>query len=287
MFTTNHPVVVGSAKICYAEFPTVVNALKESGLSYDNTPEEYAKLDNLLAKSQRGIGESSNLAQLALTYYWTKPDQEYYDNFVILSVLAQIIIDSSKRLYEVDAVSEIERIKKMPCMIKEKDFPEFMRYTRSDTDRETLNMRISQTYTCPMNHLQEWLTKIQNATTSDCTPTEEFLLKPEGKPNHTQMTRIVELVAEFDDYYRENYMNFSNPDFFENFETVFDEFTKNVAKVKIRNLVTINTIIRLALGLTPKTSGIKELSMAHCRRLLNTMYKNDRKRFLENWIENR
>lgn len=65
-----------------------MNALKESGLSYDNSPDEYAKLDTILAKSRRGIGESSNLAQLALSYYWTKPEQELYDNFVILSVLA-------------------------------------------------------------------------------------------------------------------------------------------------------------------------------------------------------
>jgi len=65
-----------------------VNALKESGLTYDNNPDEYARLDTILAKSRRGIGESSNLAQLALSYYWTDPEQDLYDNFVILSVLA-------------------------------------------------------------------------------------------------------------------------------------------------------------------------------------------------------
>ena len=37
-------------------------------------------------RSRRGIGESSNLAQLALTYYWTTPAPELYDSFVILSV---------------------------------------------------------------------------------------------------------------------------------------------------------------------------------------------------------
>ena len=68
-------------------------------------------MDNKFALSRRGIGESSNLAQLALTYYWTSPNRELHDNFVILSVLAQVIIDGCKREYEVDALSEIERIK--------------------------------------------------------------------------------------------------------------------------------------------------------------------------------
>ena len=34
--------------------------------------------------------------------------REYYDNFVILSVLAQVIIDGCKREYEIDGEEEIE-----------------------------------------------------------------------------------------------------------------------------------------------------------------------------------
>ena len=73
-------------------------------MSYNNTLADYAKMDNAMAESQLGIGWSSNLAMLSLTYYWTEMvkeeglrDQdrlkELYDNFVILAVLAQIIID--------------------------------------------------------------------------------------------------------------------------------------------------------------------------------------------------
>ena len=57
-----------------------------------------------------GIGWSSNLAQLSLSYYWTTHNQAYYDNFVILSVIAQIIIDSVKRSYEVDGMNIIKQI---------------------------------------------------------------------------------------------------------------------------------------------------------------------------------
>lgn len=99
---TNNPTMVKCAEICYKQYPTIVNDLKESGITYKNNMTEYAKMDSKLARSQMGIGYSSNLAQLALTYYWTEkqkdnPDnkklKELYDNFVILSVIAQVLID--------------------------------------------------------------------------------------------------------------------------------------------------------------------------------------------------
>jgi hypothetical protein len=108
IFASNHTALVKAAKICYEEYPTIVNDLTESGLTYDDKPSEYAKMDNQLAHSQLGIGWSSNLAQLAMSYYWTEKSKEhpdpillkqYYDIFIELSVLAQVEIDSSKRTY--------------------------------------------------------------------------------------------------------------------------------------------------------------------------------------------
>lgn len=97
MLATNQKDIVQCAKICYEEYPTIVNALSESGITYNNTKGAYASMDNKFSGSRMGIGWSSNLAQLAMTYYWTEmakenPDmdkaKEFYDNFVILSVLA-------------------------------------------------------------------------------------------------------------------------------------------------------------------------------------------------------
>ena len=58
-------------------------------------------------------------------------------SFVILSVLAQVIIDGCKREYEVDALSEIERIRAMECMNprlheERKDFPLFMKICKNN-----------------------------------------------------------------------------------------------------------------------------------------------------------
>lgn len=99
MFVSNNPVMVRSAKRCREEFYTVVNALKESGITYNNDLGSYAKMDSNFSKSKLGIGWSSNLAMLALSYYWTevsRPKEEQneelikdlHDNVVILAVLA-------------------------------------------------------------------------------------------------------------------------------------------------------------------------------------------------------
>ena len=44
--------------------------------------DDYAKIDNGLAKSQTDIGESSNLAQIAQTYACTFPEETKYDDYV-------------------------------------------------------------------------------------------------------------------------------------------------------------------------------------------------------------
>lgn len=89
--------MVRCAKYAYENFHTIVNALGESGITYTNTKKSYADMDNKFSKSRLGIGWSSNLAQLAMTYYWTElakddPDdkvlKELHDNFIILAVLA-------------------------------------------------------------------------------------------------------------------------------------------------------------------------------------------------------
>ena len=67
--------MVKCAKRCYDEFPTIVNQLKESSITYENTKFAYSQMDNKFAKSRLGIGWSSNLAQLAMSYYWTEQDE--------------------------------------------------------------------------------------------------------------------------------------------------------------------------------------------------------------------
>jgi hypothetical protein len=129
--------MVKAAMIAYRDFPTVVNEIPESGLTYRNGLHEYAKMDSAMQQAQRAIGGSSDSAQLAQSYMLSKVakgefDDEYqdlYHNVIILAVLAQVAIDGIKRQYAVDPNDEIARIRDMDCMKREKDYPLFMKYT--------------------------------------------------------------------------------------------------------------------------------------------------------------
>lgn len=329
LLVTNNSTMVKCAKQCYKEFPTIVNALQESGITYTNSKKDYALMDNKFSKSRMGIGYSSNLAQLALTYYWTElkkdnPDQErlkeLYDNFVILSVLAQVIIDSCKREYEIDSNKEIDRISKMPCMsikkfmgysdsgrpkYKKYDFPEFMKYTREikhtkngkelpqekvDEAKNKLKNRINRELSCPMNWLEHWLDKIQNSSTSDTVPTSNFFIKMKGRANDRQMTKIMRIVQEYDSFVKTAKIKYSDNDNESSFQICekSKEVLEDISKIKIGNIITINRLIEISLGLDSNEGSSRKRKYSpekYTRKILNILYKTNKEKFLINFIK--
>lgn len=71
LYATNQEDIVLLAKKAYHEYPTIINGIKQDNESkYSNTMESYAKMDNTIAAQQYAIGYASNIAQLALSYYY-------------------------------------------------------------------------------------------------------------------------------------------------------------------------------------------------------------------------
>ena len=321
LLVTNQPNMIQCAKICYEQYPTIVNAVKESGITYKNTKSDYAMMDNKFSKSRMDIGYSSNLAQLAMTYYWTelqkesqneKKLKELYDNFVILSVVAQIVIDGCKREYEIDAHKEIDRICKMPCMTLKKtittkdgktktiknDFPEFMLYTRKvkctkngkelpyeivKEQKDKLKSRINYDLSCPMNWLEECLNKIQNASTSKTTDTSEFFIKHDKKADSRKMSKVTQII---EDYSKNIDLIIQDDDIDDDIYNSILTAESDAVCEKIQNLnineATMNRLIETALKLKIKSkkSTITDKNCKYTRRILNILYKSNKERFL-------
>ena len=285
-----------------------MNALNESGLTYNNTMEDYARMDIQMAKSKRGIGESSNLAQLALSYYWTELGgddkvkiQELHDNFIILAVLAQVIIDSSKRSYEVDSIEEIKRIKRMPCMMNG-EFPDFMRYTKEvpttkngnpldyaviKDARDKISNRVNTNIVCPMNWLQNCLNKIQMSPKKKMIPTRDFFIRKPGVGSAHYNSKIIKLAEEFDSYTKTNWSNLRDDEFADLYLQKAEEFYNTIAKVHTKNPVAVNRLIEVALDLdmTSNLSKSRHTAPSICRKILNALYKTNPEKFLENFAE--
>lgn len=123
LYVTNQEQIVEAAKVAYAKYPTIVNNIPLEGAStYKNNPESYALMDSKISSAQMAIGYASNLAQMALSYYYDKyyrtnvKSPELEDIFVICSILAQCAIDSAKRIYSVNINTELNKIHDMECM---------------------------------------------------------------------------------------------------------------------------------------------------------------------------
>ena len=324
MLVTNQSTMVICAERCYRDFYTIVNALQESGITYNNTKKDYAAMDNKFSKSRMGIGYSSNLAQLAMTYYWTElqkdnPDEkklkELYDNFIILSVLAQVIIDGCKREYEIDGNKEIDRISKLPCMnikrivgytesgkpkYKKHDFPEFMKYTREikytkdgkelpqeevDESKNKLKSRINRELLCPMNWLEDWINKIQASETTIAIPTKDFFIKMQGKANDRQMTKIRQIIEDYDSYVKQIKISCDDEEYEEMLISKSDEVLDKLKGIKIGNIVTINRLIETALGLNSinNNPSCYKKATKYTRKTLNLLYKMNPNKFLCNF----
>ena len=230
----------------------------------------------------------------------------------------QVIIDGCKREYEIDGEEEIKRISKLPCMTLTKtiegdngktktikcDFPEFMRYTREiphtkdgkelpsevvSKNKSKLRRRINPDLQCPMNWLEEWLDKIQNISSVNTVPTKEFFIKMDGEANRRQMTAIMELVKEYDNYVKS--FN-ANPPKSED-EYVFtiiekaEAILEKLKSINVRNVLTINRLIEVALGLSNEVGASYKRQYdpaKYTRKLLNLLYKYNKDRFLANFI---
>ena len=324
-YTTNQPQMVKAAKIAYRDYPSIVNKLDESGIVYDNIPQAYAMMDIRLSRAQRAIGESSNRCQLAVGYYITElmkenPDPQalksYYEDIVILSVGAQIAIDSCKKTFSVDIQEEIERIKQKPYNIKtvtkevdgeyvveKKDFPLFMKYTRDvphtrngidipkdqvKTERNRIAQRIDPQIVCPMNWLQEALDNIPHGSTAGCFPTEDYFIKMPGGINSHMITRIYNIVAEYSHARRDLLLWDPTEDSGFQVSSLLEQTIKKLKTLRIRNKVSVNRLIQTSLNLwnSGKRGVRKDFQMRnakYARQIMNCLYRMDPELFLSNF----
>lgn len=130
IYTTNQPDIVNIAEEAYLKYPTIINDIGLIGSSeYKKDMKSYAEMDNKISSSQYAIGKASNIAQLALSYYYDggSKSKELEDVFIICSVQAQVAIDSAKRIFDVNVNSELARLSSLPCMQPEdgKKYPVF------------------------------------------------------------------------------------------------------------------------------------------------------------------
>lgn len=218
IYATNQPDIISLAKIAYNEYPTIINGINPLGTSeYTKSMKSYAKMDNDISAAQYAIGYSSNLAQLALSYYYHEGSvsKELEDVFITCSVLAQVAIDSAKRNFEIKVSPELNRISKLECMKRKPRYPRFYADVQELKNRKKPKSRQLEIksedkgdFDCPMDILYRIideevvdLRKLKEYNTSTVNMNMVFkydLDKIKGR-DRKQHLNIISMVKECDD----------------------------------------------------------------------------------------
>lgn len=227
LYCTNQVDIANHAIYCYNNYPTIVNNIPAEKTQYDNTIENYALIDNKLASTQMAIGESSNLAQIALTYTYNFNDKIYSDCVCILSVVAQICIDSAKRCYDIDINSEIKRIKKL-LNVEENKYPVFWLNIRKGFPLYNINYELD----CPMNRLMNIKPNTYRSTESTL-PMDYFFKDFKLEKSRKKSKKIEELIEKYSLKLLNTTRYENDKDNFNLLQSDFDELIEDIKTVYI------------------------------------------------------
>ena len=280
--TTNQTNIVEHARKCYLNYPTIVNNIPKEKNIYGNTMDDYAKIDNGLAKSQTDIGESSNLAQIAQTYACNFADEKYQDYVCILSVLAQVAIDNSKRKFDIDLTQEIKSIKE-DMNIGENKYPVFWKLIKHGFNNKNINVDLK----CPMNYLYN----IDIAKFRDNTPTlpmSYFFISHPLEKDKKQCKKVEELISNYSLGLLEIQIDDDPFDYSHHLllRSDFNELLSNITRTYISTNYAglMSWLINRAFKITPKlaeqTTQIKSKTSKNKPLLLKILFQVSNKSFL-------
>ena len=246
-----------------------MNNIPKEKNHYNNTLEDFANIDNNLAKQQLAIGTSSNLAQICQTYSYTLDDNKYQDYTCILSVLAQVAIDSAKRAFDINVVDEINRIRK-DADIDTNKYPVFWRYVNKDFPKERINNELK----CPMNYLCS--IKFKEYKTNGVLPINHFFQKVEDPKDRKICKKVESLIEEYGLNYKE--YDTEDDDYFL-LRSDFDEMIDKIRTMYISK--NYASLIYWLINRAFKVNSSNSKLIKNRPLLLNTLYKVNPKIFLK------
>lgn len=201
IYVTNQKDIVERARYCQVNYATIVNNIPKEKNSYDNTLHNLAVIDNKLAASQRDIGESTNVAQLCLSYWHTTGEEKYGAYADALAVICQCSIDGTKRTFDVNIPGEIKRVKE-EINAKKNGYPAFWRDIRPDLNRNLVNYNL----VCPMNAVHN-LSVGKASYKKDTIPIGDFFINHENVETQKRSKAIEKLIEKYSLQYKDFIIN--------------------------------------------------------------------------------
>ena len=305
VYTTNQKDIVEHAKRCYRDYPTIVNNIPKDANIYNYDMKDFALIDNSLAASQLAIGESSNLAQIALTYTYNFEDKKYSDYVCILAVLAQVAVDSSKRRFNISLPEEISRIKK-DMDISENGLPFFWLITKRDKrkvhsdeqrkERDRINKikikkKIEPSLDCPMNYLYR-LRLDRTKYDAPSLPMDHFWIRHDIENGRRKSKLVENLIEKYSlELYNYNASDDKDSSDYLLLREDFDRLISDIQKIYIsKNYLgmmswLINRAFMIGSGVQQNKKGINSKLYKNRALLLKVLYVVSPEVFLQCFVE--
>lgn len=279
IYVTNQPHIVERARYCQVNYATIVNNIPKEKNNYDNTLHNLAVIDNKLAASQRDIGESTNVAQICLSYWHTTGDEKYGAYADALAVLCQCSIDGTKRTFSVTVSDEVKRIK-TEIDIKKNGYPAFWRDIRKDCNKNLINYNLQ----CPMNKVHS-LTVGKANYKNDTIPIKEFFVGYENEESQKKSKAIEKLIEDYSlEIYKSKDMDDTD---YLLLRSDYDDLIESIRKVTMPNkyIGLMSWLINRCFMITPNMVSNKNkiLTKLHKNRplLLKVLYDLNPKMLLK------
>lgn len=253
-------------------YPTIENNIPKDKNIYSSSLEDFANVDNKLAAANSAIGESSNLAQLALTYTYNFDNKEYLDAVCILSVLAQASIDSAKRAFDIDINKEIARLKQL-LNVKKNGLPYFWffikrkgRFAKVTKESNRKMKDLNPSLVCPMNYICD-IQFTRYRPSRKKIPVGEFFQKFPLEKSRRQSKKVEALIEKYSlGLYK---IRTEDQDGFRQFEEEFEDLI-----AELRQVYLSNEYRGLMSWLIDRTFGITPQMRANDETRQSALYKN-------------
>lgn len=292
VYVTDQEEIVKLSEKAYLEYPTIINRipLKNSSL-YNMDMASFAEMDYKIARSQNDIGTTSNLAQLALSYYFdgraADREGELQDIFVICSVLAQVAIDSAKREFNVSVGSELGRLNKVVAEIGEningsRKYPRFYAgHMKMKGKCEITENQVGK-FNCPMDIVYDLVdemtidSRVNKEYQTRTIPVDSLLLPyNKGDANRKQYQKIVSEIEAYDAKVKN--LDKAAEDYSEKISYLFEQTADRIRKHTIKQ----DTMMRLV------DKAFHDPCLSRMRsRLLTLLYDNNLQNFLSCFVKN-
>ncbi|HID0816101.1 hypothetical protein [Clostridium botulinum] len=293
MLVTNNDISLKGAKKVFRnkDYACIVNNIPKDKKPWINSNESISKIDNLLAKSKNSIGVTSNLAQLALSFYQEEGTEELRNVVCIMSVLAQVAIDNAKRQYKIDIEKEIDRIKKLNCIKNYGNkYPNWFKYIK---DIKAKNLLEKNKCKCTMQYLQQVIEdKVKNITNNkENLDTVELLenIIIDNKTNYSQIEKIEKLINNYDKKVKytkklANKYKWKEDKIEEEVRDTRDITISRIGSMKITKETMYYLVKEAIVENTEETDKQKLSDTKKCKRkMLNTLYNTHKELFLSVW----